>query len=96
MGQYLKLMNEYTIEWPLWDRSGPCERGDPPVPADLECRLLDWAREFNDHFDWETGWDDPALREPHAQTGRQLYDELVAFLGENYDVDLNLWECDLT
>ena len=38
----------------------------------------------------------PVVREPHAQTGRQLYDELVAFLGENYDVDLNLWEFDLT
>lgn len=93
MGQYLKLMNEYTIAWPLWDCSGPLRRGEPPMPADLERRLLDWARELNEQYDWKTGgWYDATLREPHTREGRALYHELSAFLGEDYEVVPVLWE----
>jgi len=88
----VRIANDYTITWPLWNEAGPMERDEIDVPEPLRARLLAWAREFNDRFDWENGWDSPDLSEPHAREGRALRDELAAHLGPGYDVRLSVWE----
>ena len=88
----VKIANDYTITCPLWNSFGPMERDEIDVPEPLRARLLAWAQEFNDHFDWEHGWDSPDLSEPHAREGRALRDELAPQLGPGYDVRLSVSE----
>lgn len=92
MTTQVKIMNEYTVGWPLWNASGPAERREFPLSEPLAQRLEHWARFFNDHFDWETGWDDPALKEPHRIEAHELCRLVSEELGPDYGVRLDLWE----
>jgi len=69
------------------------ERDEIDLPAALSARLVAWAKELDEQFHWEHGWDSPELSEPHARVGRALRDELAAHLGPGYDVRLSVWEC---
>ena len=89
----VRLENDYGCPWPLWNDVGPMEPGEIDLPAALSARLVAWAREFDEHFHWENGWDSRDLSEPHAREGRALRDELAAHLGPGYDVRLRVWEC---
>lgn len=88
----IRLMNEYTIEWPLWVADGPAQEGDLPVTEPLAGELKAWARAFNEHYDWQQGWDDPKRADGHAQEAERLQRALQADLGHDYEVVLQLWE----
>ena len=88
----IKIMNEYTVAWPVWNEPGETERDDLRLSESLVQRLERWARSFNDHFDWETGWDDRALTEPHRLEAHELHRLVSAELGPEYRVLLDLWE----
>lgn len=88
----IRLMNEYSIDWPLWVSDGPAGEGDLPVTAPLAAELKAWARTFNDHYDWQHGWDDPKRFEGHAREAERLQRALQADLGDAYEVALQLWE----
>lgn len=88
----VKLMNEYTIQWPLWIPGGPATEGDLPVSEGLAADLKAWAGTFNAHFDWQHGWDDPALVAEHALEAQRLRLALAEELGPDYEVVLDLWE----
>lgn len=85
-------MNEYTVTWPLWKESGLAERDEFPITEMLARRLERWARIFNDHFSWDSGWDDPTLKEAHRTEARKLYSLVCEELGSDYRVLLDLWE----
>jgi hypothetical protein len=93
MMREVRLMNEYTFSWPLWGDVGPAERDDFKLSPDLRAGLETWAKTFNDHFDWQSGWDDHSLVEDHAAAARELRDRLACELGPAYRVKLHLWEC---
>lgn len=88
----VKLMNEYTMRWPLWIPDGPAAEGDLPVSDGLAADLKAWARTFNEHFDWQRGWDDSALIPGHALEAQRLRLALAEELGPDYEVVLDLWE----
>ncbi|MBO3085097.1 hypothetical protein [Cellulomonas fengjieae] len=88
----VRLMNEYTVDWPLWVSDGPAQEGDVPIDEPLATELKTWARVFNEHYDWKRGWDDPAVAEGHAQEAVRLRGALQDALGRGYDVVLELWE----
>lgn len=88
----IKIMNEYTVAWPLWNASGVAGRDDLRLSASLVQRLERWAGDFNEHCDWETGWDDPALTEPHRLEAHELHRLVSAELGPRYRVLFDLWE----
>lgn len=88
----VRLMNEYSVAWPLWNLDGFAEEGTLPVSPALAARLRAWAAFFEDHFHWETGWDGAGRGAPHAAEGRELRRLLVDELGPGYDVTLSLWE----
>ncbi|WP_258725136.1 hypothetical protein [Cellulomonas sp. NS3] len=88
----VRLMNEYTIEWPLWLPGGPAEEGALPVTGHLAGELKAWARAFNEHYDYQHGWDDPQRADAHAQEAVRLQRALQTDLGDDYEVVLELWE----
>jgi len=89
----VRLMNEYTISWPLWHNAAPAERDDFDLSPELRADLEAWAKTFNDHYDWESGWDDHSLIEDHGAAAKDLRDRLERELGPAYQVQLHLWEC---
>lgn len=88
----VRLMNEYTIEWPLWVPDGPTREGDLPVSEAVAREIKAWARTFNEHYDWESGWDDQEIAEGHVREASRLEAALAADLGDEYEVALELWE----
>ncbi|GII99235.1 hypothetical protein Slu03_16130 [Sediminihabitans luteus] len=88
-------MNEYAVTWPLWNEAGPAEPGELPVSESTSARLRSWARLFNDHSDWESGWDDTELVEPHRLEAHTLLRLVQDEVGDGDDVRLHLWETDL-
>lgn len=95
VARVVRLMNEYTVRWPLWGQLGPLSEGELKVSDPVARELKAWARSFNEHFDWQRGWDDPAIAAAHALEATRLRDALQADLGPQYDVVLDLWEAPL-
>lgn len=92
MAVRVKLMNEYSIDWPLWLLGGPAQEGQLPISEPLARELKAWARSFNDHYHWESGWDDGERARAHAATAAPLLRALQAELGTDYEVTMDLWE----
>ena len=92
MREHVKIMNDYTVAWPLWNETGPARRNEFPLSEGLARRLERWARCFNDHFDPEAGWDDRALKDSHRIEALKLRDQVSVDLGPGYTVTLDLWE----
>lgn len=93
------LMNEFTVEWPLWGGIHGTERTRPsewPLSEDLVARILDWASFFSSHYTWRVGWADCADERSHRIAAQQLARRLREELGPEFDVELRLWECDPT
>jgi hypothetical protein len=88
----VRLMNEYSVAWPLWVAGGAAPDDALPVPEPLARELRAWAREFNEHYHWQDGWDDPALADAHAREAARLHRALQAELGPDFEVVLDLWE----
>lgn len=89
----VRLMNEYSVRWPLWGPEGPLPDGEPTLSPQLSRRLRAWAQNFNHHFSWESGWDSAERGREHAHTAEALTRALEAELGPEVRVDLDLWEC---
>jgi hypothetical protein len=102
---HYKMMNEYTVDWPFWnvwattnEHPSLCAEEDPPLPhlpEDLTQRIRQWARQFNDHFSWETGWPSREMARAHEEEGRRLHGQVVAALPDDI-VDLDYWETGYT
>lgn len=89
----VRLMNEYTVEWPLWTTGGLTREGELPVSELLAQELKAWARTFDEHYHWESGWDRQEVAEAHAKEAVRLRRALQADLGPQYEITLDLWEC---
>jgi hypothetical protein len=87
----IRLMNEYSVEWPLWDEEGMCPDGHPALPAATADRLRAWAASFNEHYDPFRGWPEREMAEAHQRQAEQLLAELEGILGPG-SVRLDLWE----
>ncbi|WP_420100296.1 hypothetical protein [Corynebacterium sp.] len=98
---HYKMMNEYTVDWSFWNvwattNEHPylCAEEDPPLPYlpdELSQEIRRWARQFSDHFSWETGWPSGDIARAHEEEGRRLHAQVVAALPEDI-VDLDYWE----
>ncbi len=90
----VKLMTDYGVDWPLWAADGLANEDQWPISAALGARLKAWAAHFNDHFDYEHGWDDPARCAQHRSEGETLQALLAQELGTGFEVTVSLWETD--
>jgi hypothetical protein len=87
-----RLMNEYSVDWPLWDDDGPCDAGTPPFSPRLEHEILEWARDFTENYGIESGWPTEAAARSHERQGRRLLLLVERELPEGDDVVLGYWE----
>lgn len=89
----VRLMNDYTVVWPLWwIDGGQVQPGDLDLSEATRERLRAWAAHFNAHFDPFQGWDTPAAARGHAAAADQLVVDLRRELGPDVPVRPDLWE----
>ncbi|GAA4395239.1 hypothetical protein [Tsukamurella soli] len=84
----IRLMSDYCSR-PLW-ACGSIDTDTVGLSADLVVHLDDWQHLFDAHFQWETGWDDLAVRARYDTQGHALL-PLVAAELPGYIVELDLW-----
>jgi len=87
-------MNEYSVAWPLWDDDGLCAAGTPSFSPRLEREILEWARDFDEHYSFESGWPSATAARSHERRGRRLVLLVERELPEGDDVVLRYWETD--
>jgi len=94
-GRYtVKLMNDYSVDWPVWTHFDPDADAavDAAVDEALAERLRAWVDVFNEHYHHERGWDDPRVAADHRAEGEALRDALAAVLPDPLRVRLDYWE----
>ncbi|KAL9183412.1 hypothetical protein ACHAXT_005199 [Thalassiosira profunda] len=96
----VRLMNEYTVDLPLWptgERTGSDDAFVRDVMSRLTHRLQKSvravARRFQAHFNWDSGWDDPAIEVMHCRHMHSTFRRLKEQLGPEWEVTMDLWEC---
>ncbi|WP_062202697.1 hypothetical protein [Demequina salsinemoris] len=90
----MRLMNEYAVDWPLWDDDdvGPALDGNPAgLPDELTQRILAWAASFNAHFEPEHGWPSRIAANQHAAEATSLLRGLRR-ARPDIEFTLELWE----
>ncbi|WIB78695.1 hypothetical protein DEJ28_06250 [Curtobacterium sp. MCPF17_002] len=65
-------MNEYSVDWPLWDEEGLCPEGTPSFSPRLASEILAWARDFTENYSIEAGWPTEAAARSHERQARRL------------------------
>lgn len=89
----VRLMNDYTVDWPLWPVSnGAAEEMKTLLDEGLSTRLRQWAQVFNAHYDPFDGWDDPVLAAEHRAEAGRLLAALRAALPSPWTITLDYWE----
>jgi hypothetical protein len=77
---------------PCGVRSGATLTGtSPSFPLELLDRLATWQEEFDEHYDYETGWRSDVARDHWAEEARALTAELRAALGTRAKLVVELW-----
>lgn len=90
----VKLMNEYTVDFPLWANT----LNDGPfffehlVSPQLRDDLREWAAYFNSHFDYMTGWPTHSHYEVHSDNAHSLVSRLRSELEPEIHVEHHDWE----
>lgn len=87
----IRLMNDYTVDRPLWSDLGLSDDGQPALPQALEVELRAWAADFNAHFSWDTGWPSAQMEHDHRAEGERLFAALRVALPDEH-VTFSYWE----
>ncbi|SKC46480.1 hypothetical protein [Krasilnikoviella flava] len=87
-------MNDYSVDWPIWPKidSDLESAVEEAVDDVLATRLRAWADDFDRHYHYEHGWDDPRVAAAHRAEGEALRDALAAVLPAPWRVELDYWE----
>ncbi|WP_265520105.1 hypothetical protein [Oerskovia flava] len=89
----VRLMNDYTADWPLWPASSEvADELNELLDDHLATRLRRWAQVFNAHYDHSDGWDDHDLAAEHRAEADRLLADLRAALPLPWVVTLDYWE----
>ncbi len=88
----VRLMNDYTVDWPLWLPDGGASEDELPVPEHLRSRVRAWADVFNTLYHYERGWPTRHHLQQHRREGERLRVALAEDLGPGFDVVLDYWE----
>lgn len=85
-------MNEYGVDWPLWDEDGPCDDGTPALSSRLASEIRSWAGAFTAHYDVVAGWPTERAARVHERQALRLLQLVERELPSGDDVTLGLWE----
>jgi hypothetical protein len=82
------LSPDYSAPTPLWSNG---DLADTLVPKALLEDLIEWQRDFDAHFHWETGWDADEAKDRWAKVGRVLVEEVREALAGKAELTVDLW-----
>ncbi len=100
---YIKMMNEYSVDWPFWNPAGrnpdldlPYLLSDmddplPHLPDDLAAQVRSWTRQFAEIYERNFRWPSQEMARAHGEEGRRLQAEVTAALPVD-TVVLDYWE----
>ncbi|MGP5690994.1 hypothetical protein ACTXOY_01230 [Corynebacterium variabile] len=100
---YIKMMNEYSVDWPFWNPAGrnpdldlPYLLSDmddplPHLPDDLAAQVRSWTRQFAENYERNFRWPSQEMARAHEEEGRRLHAEVTAALPVD-TVVLDYWE----
>ena len=87
----IRLMNDYTVELPLWVDDGLMDENALALAAELEAGLRAWAANFNQGFTVDGGWPSAQVELAHRAEAERLLTELQRALPE-HTITLAYWE----
>lgn len=87
-----RLMNEYGVDWPLWDEEGHCTPDNPAMPDSLAVEVRAWAPSFNENYSPEAGWPTEIDARTHERKAHQLARAIARVLSGDDSVTLGYWE----
>ncbi|WP_422117324.1 hypothetical protein [Brachybacterium sp. UNK5269] len=90
----VRLMNEYTVDCPLWGPEGATDFEDWELSPQLTERLAAWAAFFNAHFHEDHGFPSVEMARKHRAEGIALQPLVAEELGPRYMVVGDFWETD--
>ncbi len=102
---YIKMMNEYSVDWPFWNPAGSNPDLDlpyllsgmddplPHLPGDLAAQVRSWTRQFAENYERNFRWPSQEMARAHGEEGRRLQAEVTAALPVD-TVVLDYWETD--
>jgi hypothetical protein len=83
----VRLVNDYYSKWPVWFHNKVFDDKEAaPLSTELKSDLTEWARFFNEHFDYPDGWRNLDSCEEYNKTGIQLAKRVATELGPTYRV----------
>ena len=88
----VKLMNDYSVRFPLWDEKGLLEPEQLPLSSALRDQLVSWALDFQKHYHWQDGWGGTDVASEHLGQGQRLFEQLREELGDDYEIAFEPWE----
>ncbi|WNB88656.1 hypothetical protein RGB72_11975 [Glutamicibacter protophormiae] len=88
----VRMFNEYGCPWPFWGDGCLLEQDDFPLPPELTGDVLAWTREFDLHFDYDTGWPSREQRDAHRREGVRLAARVQEVVVPGVTIDFQYWE----
>lgn len=85
-------MNEYSVDWPLWDEDGLCPEGRPALSETVRDEVLRWAAVFNEDYSVEAGWPTEAAARSSERQARRLFLLVERELPPGDELVLGYWE----
>ena len=84
------MQPDWDAPSPLWPQS---DETDSLVPPELLVRLERWQETYNEHCNWEKGWDSPEVRRHWAEEGELLTAQLTQALAGKALLDVAWRSC---
>lgn len=100
---YIRMMNEYSVNWPFRNPAGSNPDTDlpylpeemenplPHLPEELADRVRAWTRQFAENYERNFQWPSRQMDRGHQEEGRRLHAEVAAALPDD-TVVLHYWE----
>ena len=88
----VELAPDYSAELPLWGAGfGNIAWQFTKFSPELLDRLAAWQQEFDDSFDWQSGWRSTETRDRWAREAEELAADVRTELGTRAELTVRLW-----
>jgi hypothetical protein len=91
---HVRLMSDYLCGFPVWDNNSGGNISSPRglgLSVGLVNELRAWQAFFDEHFDWNAGWDSEERSRAYAAQAPGLADRLRRERGPDAEVVVDLW-----
>jgi hypothetical protein len=85
-----RLMNDYSVDWPLWGDEELMPYGKPELPPRLVAEIRAWADEFEEFCLPMEGWPDAKTGRLHWEEGERLAAAIRRELGPDDSLEYGM------